>query len=328
MRSPPHATFLLLLAPLAPCMVGCVTTDAAGPPAQRQLVSRIAFSSDQRVTIDGDSGDIHVRRAEGAEAVVRADVRARNAQRMEDVRVVMQTGEAGDLSIRVAWPIGWRDAGESAALQVELPGCAGLTVHTGNGHISVEDLGGTAALNSGNGEISVRRQDGDAEISTRNGAVTAIDIRGACRVRTSNGPVQLQAIRGRVQVVTANGPIEAALSEDNPGPVDIRTANGSVELGIGAAFTGELRMETFNGRVHIRDVRGEIEADEHREWAVIIRGGPEPRSRVRTTNGRIELREQREQREPAPPMPPATRPSTDAPGQLSPDRPGRNAAAG
>lgn len=320
MRSPPHAILLLLLAILAPCVAGCVATDAAGPPAQRQLVSRIAFSSDRHVTIDGDSGDILVRRAEGTEAVVRADVRARNTQRMDGVRVVLQAGEEGDLSIRVDWPIGWRDAGESAALQVELPGCAGLTVHTGNGHISVDGLGGAAALNSGNGEISVRGHDGDVEISTRNGAVAAADIRGACRVRTSNGPVELRNVRGRVQVVTANGPIEAALSDDNPGPVDIRTANGSVELEIGPAFAGELRMETFNGRVHLRDVRGEIEADEQREWAVLTRGGPEPRSRVRTTNGRIELREQRE------PMPPHS--TGQVPRPSSPDRPTRSAAAG
>lgn len=291
MPSPRPAILSLLLAILAACTAGCVTTDAQGPMAERQMVSRVPLSHDQQVTIDGDNGDITVRRAEGSEAVVRASVRARNAQRMAGVRVVMQKNEAGDLSIRVDWPIGWRDAGEAAALQVELPGCAGLIVHTANGHIWVEGLGGAAVLNSGNGEVSVRGHDGDVEISTRNGAVAANDIRGACRVRTSNGPVQLQAVRGRVQVVTANGPIEAALSDDNPGPVDIRTANGSVELEIGPAFAGELRMETFNGRVHTRGVRGEVEVDDEREWAVLVRGESESRSRIRTTNGRIELRE-------------------------------------
>lgn len=286
-----HATRLFLLAILAACTAGCVTTDAQGPMAEQQKVSRVPFSPDRHVRIDGDNGDISVRMASGSEAVVRADVRARTAQRMTAVRVVMQTNEAGDLSIRVDWPIGWRDAGEAAALQVELPGCAGLIVHTGNGHIFVDGLGGEASINSGNGEVSVRGHDGDVEISTRNGAVAAIDIRGACRVRTSNGPVDLRDVRGRVQIVTANGPIEAALSDNNPGPVDIRTANGSVELEIGAAFAGELRMETFNGRVHTRDVRGEIEVDDEREWAVLVRGDSESRSRIRTTNGRIELRE-------------------------------------
>ncbi|MBX3406315.1 MAG: DUF4097 family beta strand repeat protein [Phycisphaeraceae bacterium] len=270
---------------------GCVTTDADGPMSQRQAVMRVPFAGDRAVTVEGDNGDIAVRRGEAQEAVITADIRARTARRGESVRIVAQTSPEGDLSVRVQWPIGWREAGEAASLIVELPACAALTVHTGNGSIAVEGLSGEARIDSGNGEVSLKGHQGDAEISTRNGSVELIDHRGACRVRTSNGPVDLRGVTGRVQVVTANGPIEVALSDDNPGPVDIRTTNGSVHLEVGPGFRGETRAESFNGRVRVRVLTGAIEMDDEREWAVVRREGSEPRSRVRTTNGRIDLRE-------------------------------------
>jgi hypothetical protein len=270
---------------------GCVTTDADGPMSQRRAVIRVPVPGDRGVTVEGDNGDITVRRGEAQEAVVTADIRARTARRGDAVRILAQTRPEGDLSIRVQWPVGWREAGEAASLLIELPGCAGLTVHTGNGNITVEGLSGEATIDSGNGDVSLRGHQGDAEISTRNGSVDLSDHRGACRVRTSNGPVDLRGVSGRVQVVTANGPIEVSLSDDNPGPVDIRTTNGSVQLEIGPGFRGETRAESFNGRIRIRVLNGAVQMDDEREWAVVRRGGSEPRSRVRTTNGRIDLRE-------------------------------------
>lgn len=270
---------------------GCVTTDAEGPMAERRAVVRVPFAADRAVTVEGDNGDIAVRRGESSEAVITADIRARTARRGESVRIVTQTSPGGDLSIRVQWPVGWREAGEAASLSVELPGCSGLTVHTGNGSIAVEGLSGHARIDSGNGDVTVRDHDGDAEVSTRNGSVDVADHRGECRVRTSNGLVDLRGVSGRVQVVTANGPIEVSLSDDNAGPVDIRTTNGSVQLEVGPGFRGETRAESFNGRVRVRVSSGHVEIDEQREWAVWRREGIEPRSRVRTTNGRIDIRE-------------------------------------
>lgn len=286
---------LFMLCVVAQCGVlgGCVTTDAVGPMSQRQTVVRVPFAGDRGVIIEGDSGDITVRRGETPEAVITADIRARSARRGEAVRIVAKTSPEGDLSVRVQWPVGWRDAGEAASLLVELPGCAGLTVHTGNGNITVEGLSGEARIDSGNGDVSLKGHTGDADISTRNGSVELSDHGGACRVRTSNGPVDLRGVAGRVQVVTANGPIEVSLSDDNPGPVDIRTTNGSVQLEIGPGFRGETRAEAFNGRVRVRVGSGTVEIDDEREWAVVRREGTEPRSRVRTTNGRIDLRERR-----------------------------------
>jgi DUF4097 and DUF4098 domain-containing protein YvlB len=270
---------------------GCVVSAVDDSYESRQVEAEVAFDPLSFVTIEGDNGDVTVRRTDTPSARVRADIRGRGQARIAGVQVIMQTNAAGDLSIRVDWPIGWRHAGEAAVLDIELPGCSGITINTGNGGISLTGLGGRAVLASGNGEISVADHSGDVEISTSNGYVEADQVSGGCRIRTSNGEVAIRDVGGRVSIATTNGPVEVRLSEENPGPLDVRTANGGVEIEIGSGFTGDLRLETFNGRVRVVGVSGEIEVDDEREWAVIHRGGSDNRSLVRTSNGRIEVRQ-------------------------------------
>ena len=279
-----------ILIPIAVLLGGCATATIDEPFDSRQIESEVAFSPDRQVVIEGDNGDVTVRRTDATAAKVRAEIRGKGKSRLASVQVVMQANPDGDLSIRVDWPIGWRQPGEAATLEVELPGCSGLTVHTGNGAIDVTGLAGKAVLDSGNGSVTLSNHSGEVELNTSNGSVEARQIAGACRVRTSNGRVELVDIAGRVSVATTNGAVEATLTEENPGPVDIRTANGAVELQIGQGFTGDLRLETFNGRVRVVGVSGEVEVDDEREWAVIHRGGTANRSLVRTSNGRIEVR--------------------------------------
>jgi len=283
--------FLLLAIPLlAPFAAGgCAASSTATPFANRQLHAEVPFDPANAVVIEGDSGDVKVRRVDGP-ARVRADIRGKGSNRLAAVQVVMQTDRVGALSIRVDWPIGWRQPGEAAILEVDLPGCSALTVHTGNGGIDVAGLGGAAELSSGNGEIILADHAGDVQISTSNGFVQADRIDGACRVRTSNGEVTINDVTARVAIATTNGSVDVRLSELNAGPVDIRTANGGVELEIGDGFTGDLRLETFNGRVRVVGVSGEVEIDDEREWAIVRRGGSENRSLIRTTNGRVEVR--------------------------------------
>lgn len=269
---------------------GCVSAARDDSISTRQLETEVPFDPANAVIIQGDNGDVKVRRVDGTAARVRAEVRGKGESRVSAVQVVMQTTATSALSIRVDWPVGWRLPGEAVSMEVDLPGCSALTVHTGNGAIDVAELGGLAVLSSGNGEITVADHAGDVQISTSNGYVQATRIDGECRVRTSNGEVAMIDIAGRVSVSTTNGGVDLRLTDSNPGPIDIRTANGGVEIEIGDGFTGDLRLETFNGRVRILDLTGDIEFDDEREWAVVHRGGSENRSLVRTSNGRILLR--------------------------------------
>lgn len=282
--------FFCVLSLLLPALGGCVVSQVDDSLAHRRVEAEVPFDPARAVTIEGDNGDIRVRRTDTPVALVRADIRSAGQKRLDSVQVVMQTNAEGDLSIRVDWPVGWRLSGEAATLEVDLPGCAGLTVNTGNGAIDVAGLAGRCLVSSGNGEITIADHQGDVEASTSNGYVQVDRVTGECRVRTSNGQVTLSEIGGRLSIATTNGAVEVRLSEGNPGPMDIRTANGSVEVELGSGFTGDLRLETFNGRVRVVDVAGEVEIDDEREWAVIHRGGSSNRSLIRTSNGRIEVR--------------------------------------
>lgn len=281
---------LCVFALLLPALGGCVVSQVDDAIAHRQVEAEVPFDPARSITVEGDNGDIRIRHTDSAATRVRADIRGRGASRLAAVQVIMQATADGDLSIRVDWPIGWRLAGEAATLDIEVPGCSALTVNTGNGAIDIAGLAGRCLLSSGNGEITIADHLGDVEASTSNGLVRADRIGGECRIRTSNGQVLLTDIERRVSVSTTNGAVEVRLTEGNPGPMDIRTANGSVEVEIGSGFTGDLRLETFNGRVRALGVTGEVEIDDEREWAVIRRGGAN-RSLIRTSNGRIEVRQ-------------------------------------
>jgi DUF4097 and DUF4098 domain-containing protein YvlB len=281
-----HALFLLLF---VVAIAGCAGSSVDEPFSTVQIEAELEFNPERAVIVEGDNGDVTIRHTDSDSVRVRAEIRGRGGKRVAAAHVRMQASEAGDLSIRVDWPVGWRQPGEQTTLQIDIPGCSALTVHTGNGGIDLAGLGGSASLNSGNGVIVVADHVGDIVLSTTNGSVEAARIDGGCRVRTSNGRVEAAEVAGRVSITTTNGAVEVRLTEENPGPTDIRTANGRVDLAIGSGFAGDLRLETFNGRVRIFDVSGDLEFDDDREWAVIHRPGTE-RSLVRTSNGIIVVR--------------------------------------
>jgi DUF4097 and DUF4098 domain-containing protein YvlB len=186
----------------------------------------------------------------------------------------------------------WRDNdGRRVTLTVRVPKGVKLEVSSGNGDVSVRDVGAEVRASSGNGRLVVSTAGGPVHASSGNGDVT---------VERAAGPVQAHSGNGRVLVATSQGPVSAssgngevrvsmdALSNTDE-DMSFSTGNGRVIVTVPANFAGEI--ETSQGH-------GEFQSDfpmtvvgrfsQHHLRATIGKGGR--RLTISSGNGDVELR--------------------------------------
>lgn len=264
-----------------------------GPLAPRALL-----------TVRNVNGPIEVRASNSASVELRAEKRPSHGGKVTDVAFDVQTSSNGDVTICSTFheqnPCDRdshrsRDDGDddrrsvSVAMTLLVPRGAQVRLVTGNGAVSVEQVGVDLQATTGNGRVLVAGTDGPVRITTGNGDVEVRDARASVRVTTGNG---------RVMVTTAEGPVEA---RSGNGDIDVRmtalraredmafhTGSGAVRVTLPAGYNGELDASTGNGEIRSDfDLRIDGRLDPRRVRATIGSGGP--RLRLSTGNGRLEL---------------------------------------
>ena len=179
----------------------------------------------------------------------------------------------------------------SVAMTLLVPRGAAVRVATGNGAISVEQLGGAIDATTGNGRVQVQGTEGLVHVRTGNGDVEVRDARGAVQVSTGNGAVTVSTSAGPVDARSGNGDIDVRMSgAGERAPMRFSTGSGSVRLALPASFNGELDASTGNGTVHnaFGPPIDDDSRNHHRVHATIGTGGP--LVRVSTGNGGVEIR--------------------------------------
>jgi len=123
-----------------------------------------------------------------------------------------------------------------------------LSVRSGVGKITVEDVSGTAEVHSSAGDIRLGAVDGTAEVSNGNGKVQIGVITGAANIKSSNGPVSVERALSDITAASSNG--EVRIGEVVRGRVSATSKNGSVEVGVREGTAAWLELNTDVGRVY------------------------------------------------------------------------------
>ena len=264
---------------------------------------RGALPAGALLTIRNHNGPIEVRPAPGSQVEFRAEKRARYGN-LTDVAFDVGTGSKGDVTICSTFrgnnPCdedrrSWNDGddgrrGVTVAMTVLVPRGAQVRVATGNGAVSVEQVGGEVSASTGNGRVKVLSTDGAVRVSTGNGDVDVREAKGAVRVSTGNWRVAVSTAQGPVEARSGNGDIDVRMTALRPREdMTFSTGSGDVRVTLPTDYNGELDASTGNGSISSDfDLKVEGRMSPRRVRATIGSGGA--RLRLSTGNGGLEVR--------------------------------------
>jgi hypothetical protein len=250
------------------------------------------------------NGPVDVRASNGSTAEIRAEKRtSRGGGRIADVAFSARTSSNGDVTFcstfrdrdpcdsdRRGWNWSDDDRYVTVAMTVLVPRGAQLRVSTGNGPVSVQQVGGEIQATTGNGRVTVAGTDGTVRVTTGNGDVDVRDAKGAVRVTTGNGRVKVATSQGPVNARSGNGDIDVRMNAVRANEdMGFHTGSGSVRVTLPASYNGEIDASTGNGGVR-SDFELKIQGrmSPRRVRATIGDGGP--MLKLTTGNGQLEIR--------------------------------------
>lgn len=290
MPRPPVRLSLLALA--VTLSGGCVYV---GPPIHEDRQSiRAEHRVGSGLDVDADNGWVKVSRAGGQDTVsITAHIKARGADRAEQVRVHTFETDDGFLRVECDWPGTGRKNKESCSFEIVVPDADGVRVRTDNGSVRIVGLRGLAQVVTDKGSVTILEHDGPAEVESDNGSVEIESFGWPAVVDTDNGRVELRGVGTPLEVYTDNGSIYAELDPFAEGPFDIETDNGTIVIEVGPDLGGVIDARTDNGSISIDHGVGYREYDSkgrHSKRVFIRLDGRAIENRLETDNGSIRVR--------------------------------------
>jgi hypothetical protein len=272
---------------LAPCfcllLVGCGSINFHGADEDRNLAAQHVPGSAIDVHTDVGSVEI-VADLTVNEVKVTAKVTARGKteeeakSRLKDAKVTVNRRDDGVLAIAAEAPKDWLSANGSCSFVIRVPDANGCKVRTGNGSVSIKELGGEADVHTGVGSLTVANHRGKVTAETGNGSVQVSKVAGDVRTKTAVGSMTIREIDGAVTAESGNGSltvgkVKGAVNsktsvgqvtlEEIDGNVEAKSGNGSMSLAPAAGSNSSFHLKTAVGAVTVRlpaSAGGSVEA--------------------------------------------------------------------
>jgi DUF4097 and DUF4098 domain-containing protein YvlB len=143
-----------------------------------------------------------------------------------------------------------------------------LRVSTSAGHVSADDVAGSAEISTGSGNIRVGAIDGTAVIKNSNGPTTVDSVTGDVRVRAANGEIAIGHAGAGVDAKSSNGGIR--IGEVVHGSVVLGSGMGDLSIGIADGTAAWLEVNTSFG--HLRNQLDNATRPDETDRIVEVRG--------------------------------------------------------
>lgn len=143
-----------------------------------------------------------------------------------------------------------------------------LRVSTSAGHVSADDVAGSAEISTGSGNIRVGAVDGTAVIKNSNGPTSVDSVTGDVRVRAANGEITIGHAGAGVDAKSSNGAIR--IGEVVHGSVVLGSGMGDLSIGIADGTAAWLEVNTSFG--HLRNQLDNATRPDETDRIVEVRG--------------------------------------------------------
>jgi hypothetical protein len=281
----------LLLAVVLPLSLTACRTGQDWPLHAKTNTLTVAHVPGSALAVELNNGSITARAEDRQDVEVIGVLRMRSQERLEAASIETFRDASDRLTVKVAWPENRRLNNEGCSITLAVPDADGLDFHSSNGRIEISGLSGEARLRTSNGQVVVDEHHGALHAHTSNGQIKIQGTAGVIDAETSNGRIAVVDAQHSVTARTSNGSMEISFTEAATGPVEARSSNGSISLTVGSGFQGALQANTSNGRLDPGNFPEATTVSSGKHHVNLQFGDSETKSKVRTSNGSITLRE-------------------------------------
>jgi RNA polymerase sigma factor (sigma-70 family) len=261
--------------------------------AEETITKSFKTKGSSRLEAETFNGSIEVK--VGDKGVVKATVVKTTREKTEEAaredlkNIAVAMTQEGDTVRVIARPAEKIPPGErGAAMTVEVPPGAVLTLHTSNGSVTVTGASGDVTANTSNGSIHAQGARGKLHLTTNNGEIQVEGGTGQVETRTSNGGIRIKTENARVQAHTSNGGIHFA-GKLSQGEHSFETSNGAIVLSLSKDAQFRVDARTSLGTVTSRFPLDRTEGKRRTSLQGSTGDNPPVTIKLRTSLGNIEI---------------------------------------
>ena len=165
-----------------------------------------------------------------------------------------QSGDSVDIQVR--FPHRWVSiGGRSVQIEIRAPKKSILNLHTGDGGIDVNEVGGDITADTGDGHIHIQGADGNLRATTGDGHIQVSGRLDSLYLKTGDGHIEASALPGSSMsgawaLISGDGSVTLRLPEAFTADVEIHTSDGHVDLGFPVAITGRMGSHDIKGKIN------------------------------------------------------------------------------
>lgn len=208
------------------------------------------------IHVDANDATVEVQASDGNKVEARVTT-SRGKISANEVRVTdRQSGDRIDLEIhRPSYHFCIGICNESVRVSVRVPRNSNLSLHTGDGRITVDDVKGDVRLDSGDGELIGRSLDGALNADTRDGNIRVTGQFSQLDLHTGDGDINAEVAAGSRMssswmLRTGDGTITLRLPSDFAADMDAHTGDGHIRSDFPITVAGSLRENSLRGRLN------------------------------------------------------------------------------
>jgi len=140
-------------------------------------------------------------------------------------------------------------------IELMVPRQTNLDLHSGDGHIELEQVRGTMRLDTGDGHIEARSLDGSLRARTSDGAIRVQGRFDNLELHTGDGHVEAQVAAGSRMnsgwsVSTSDGSVNLHLPGEFAADLDARTGDGHITLDFPVTVSGSFGQNKIRGKMN------------------------------------------------------------------------------
>lgn len=211
--------------------------------SQQSINEERQVSSNERITLDVQRGDVQIRPSSGDQFKVsgKLDEKAEGYE-------LASTG--GFTRFIVKMPRQFNAKGDknaaASSLVIEVPPGSDIEFNGVSVDVAITGVQGGSQITTVNGDIKARQLTNNVELNTVNGKIESEALQGQLRLKTVNGKIDDKGASGRMSVESVNGKIEL---DSRPEELMVTVVNGEVDLQLDG--TRQLEVSSVNGSVEI-----------------------------------------------------------------------------
>lgn len=211
--------------------------------SQQSINEERQVSSNEKITLDVQRGEVEIRPASGNQFRV--------SGKLDEKAEGFELESAGGFTrfiVNMPRQLNERNNNKTAgsALVIEVPAGSNIEFKGVNVDVSATGIQGGSQITTVNGDIKARQLTNTVELTTVNGKIESEALQGQLRLKTVNGKIADKAGSGRMSVESVNGKIEL---DSRPQELMVTVVNGEVDVELDG--TQQIEVSSVNGSVEI-----------------------------------------------------------------------------